>query len=66
MVFPKILYYYRIPLCRASGVTPDLVASTNDAGMEDRAHNRNPRSQLVLIPSHDGIHSYSQGVLRAN
>ncbi len=66
MVFPKILYYHRSLLCGASGVAPDLVASRNGAGMEDRTHNRNPCSQLDLVPSHDGIHSYSQGVLQAN
>ena len=66
MVFPKILYCHCSLLCRASGVAPDLVASTNDAGMEDRTHNRNPCSQLDLVPNHDGIHSYSQGVLQAN
>ncbi len=66
MVFPKILYYHRSLLCRASGVAPDLVATTNDAGMEDRTHNRNPSSQLGLVPSHNGIHQYSQGVLQAN
>jgi len=66
MVFPKILYYHRSLLCGASGVAPDLVASTNNAGMEDRPHNRNPCYQLDLIPNYDGIHPYSQGVLQAN
>ena len=66
MVFPKILYCLRSLFYRASGVTPDLVASPNDAGMEDRTHNRNPCSQLDLVPSHDGIHSHSHGVLQAN
>jgi len=66
MVFPKILYYHFNLLCGASGVAPDLVASTNDASMEDRTHNRNPCSQLDLVPKHYGIHSYTQGVLQAN
>ena len=66
MVFPKILYYHRSLLCGASSVAPYLVASTNDAGMEDRTHNRNPCSQLDLVPNHDGIHPYFQGVLQAN
>lgn len=66
MVFPKIRYYPSRRLCGASGVAPDLVASTNNACMEDRTHNRNPCSQLDLVPSHDGIHSYSRGVLQAN
>ena len=66
MVFQKILYYHRSLFCGAFGVAPDLVASTNYAGMEDRTHNRNPCSHLDLVPSDDGIHSYSQGVLQAN
>ena len=66
MVFPKILYHHLSLLCGTSGVAPDLVASTNDAGMEDRTHHRNPCSQLDLVASHHGIHSYSQGVLQAN
>ena len=66
MVFPKVLYYHGSLLCGASGVAPDLVAPTNDAGMEDRTHNGNPCSQLDLIPNHDGIHPYSQGVLQAH
>ena len=65
MVFPKILYYHRSLLCGAAGIAPDLVASTNDAGMEDRTHNRNTCSQLDLVPNHNGIHSYAQGVLQA-
>jgi hypothetical protein len=59
MVFPKTRYYHRSLLCGAPGVAPDLVASTNDAGMENRTHNRNLCSQLDLVPSHDGIDSYS-------
>jgi hypothetical protein len=66
MVFPKILYYHRSLLSGASGVPPDLVAATNDACMEDRTHHRNPCSQLDIVPYHDGIHSYNQGVLQAN
>jgi len=66
MVFPKILYYYRGLLCGTPGVAPDLVASTNDAGMEDRTHNRNSCPQLDLVSSHNGIHSYPPGVLQAD
>ena len=66
MVFPKILYYHRSLLRGASGVAPDLVAPTNDVGMEDRTYNRDSCSQLDLVPGHDGIHSNSQGVLQAN
>jgi len=66
MVFPKIFHYNRSLLCGASGIAPDLVASPNDAGMEDRTHSRNPCCQLDLVPNHDGIHSYSQGVLQAS
>ncbi len=57
MVFPKIIYYIRSLLCGASGIAPDLVATTNDTGMEDRAHNRNTCSQLDLVSNHDGIDS---------
>lgn len=60
MVFPKILYHHRIFICGTPGLAPDLVASTYVMGMEDRTHNRNPRSQLVLVPGHNGIHAYSQ------
>jgi len=66
MVFPKILHYHRSLLCGASGVALGLVASTNEVGMENRTHNSNPCSQLDLVPSHDGIYSYYQGVLQAN
>ena len=66
MVFPKIVYYHRGLLSGIPGVAPDLVASTDDAGMEDRTHHRNPCSQLDLVPYHDGIYSYNQGVLQAN
>ena len=64
MVFPKIIYYHRSLLCGAFGIAPDLVASTNNAGMEDRTHNRNTCSQLDLVPNHHGIHSSAQGVLQ--
>ena len=66
MVFPKILYYNRSLLCGASGIAPDLVASTNNAGMEDRTHDRNPYSHLDFVPKHFGLHSYVKGVLQVN
>jgi hypothetical protein len=66
MVFPKVFYHHDGSLCGASGVAPDLAAPTNDAGMEDWTHNRNPCSQLDLVPNYDGIHPYSQGVLHAH
>ncbi len=65
MVFRKNLYYYLSFLCRATGIAINLVASTNDAGMENLTHNRNTGSQLDFVPNHNGIHSYSQGVLQA-
>ena len=66
MVFPKILYYPCGSLGGAFGITLDLVASANDTGMEDRAHHRNPSSHLDPVPTHDGIHSFNQGVLQAD
>lgn len=65
MVFPKILYNHRRLFCGTAGIAPDLVATKNDAGMEDRTHNRNTCSQLDLVPSHYGIHSIAQRVLQA-
>jgi len=69
----KIPWYYRksfiiMAVCSVGPLELPLiwVASTNDAGMEDRTHHRNPCSQLDIVPSHDGIHSYNQGVLQAN
>jgi hypothetical protein len=66
MVFPAIRYCPRNRLCGASGLAADLVAATNVEGMEDRTDNRNSCSQLGLVRSHDGGHSYSPGVLRNN
>jgi len=63
MIMKKCPYYHRSLLCGAPGIAPDLVASTNDAGMEDRTHNSNTCSQLDLVPNHNGIHSYAQGIL---
>ena len=65
MVFPKILYCRRRPFCGAAGIAPDLVAPTNLLGMEDRPHNSDTCSQLDFVPNHNGIHSYTQGVLQA-
>ena len=67
----KIQWYFRksfiiIAVCPVGPPAPDFVASTNDAGMEDRSHHRNPCSQLDLVPNHDGIHSYNQEILQAN
>jgi hypothetical protein len=53
-------------VCGTAGIAPDLVAPANDAGMEDRAHNRHTCSQLDLVPGHNGIPSNAQGVLQAN
>jgi len=63
MVFPKTLYDLCLLLGGTSGVAPDLVAATNDAGMEDRTHHRNPCAQLDIVPKHDGIYPCNQGVL---
>jgi len=65
MVLPKILYHHRSLLCRAFRVALDLAPATNYAGLEGRAHNRNPCSQLDLVANDDGIHSHAQGVLQA-
>ena len=64
LVFWKILYYHCILLRGASGAAFDLVAPTNEAGMEDRTHDRNPHFYLDSVPYHHGIPSYSQGVLQ--
>ena len=55
MVFPEIIYYHRALLCGASGVTSDLVASRNEASMEDWTLNRNPCFQLDLVTSNGGL-----------
>lgn len=64
MVFPEILYYNRTLLCWAFGPAPDLVAPANNSGLEDRPHDRDPRSQLDPVSNHNGIHSCDQGVLQ--
>ncbi|MGR3221118.1 MAG: hypothetical protein ACUZ8H_15080 [Candidatus Anammoxibacter sp.] len=49
MVLSKNHYYHRRQFCGAFGVATDLAAAANGAGMEDRAHNRDPYSQLDLV-----------------
>ena len=49
MVFQKIIYYNCSLLCWASGITVDLVATTNGFGVENRAHNRYTYSQLDFV-----------------
>ena len=66
MVFPKTLHYLCTLLRGASGVAPDLVASANDAGLEDRTHHSDPCTQLVILPGHDGIDSDNKGLLQAD
>jgi predicted nucleic acid-binding Zn ribbon protein len=56
----KVTWYFK------TSFAPDLVASANDVGMEDRTHHRNPGAQLDSVPSLIGIHPYSQGVLQAD
>ena len=63
MVFPNNLHRHRNLYCGASGIALDLVAATNDAGMEDRSHVRNPCSKLDIVQSYAGVHTYDQGVL---
>ena len=66
MVFSQILYHLRSLLCGSSCATPDLVAATNDSGMEDRTHGGNSSSQFDTVPGNYGIDSYDQGVLQVN
>ena len=66
MVFSKIFYRNCILLCRPFGITTDLVAPTDGAGVEDRSYDSNSCPKLDLIPSHNGIHSYDHWVLQIN
>ncbi len=59
MVFQKIIYHYSSLLRGASGLAPDLVASTNDMAMEGWTHNNNTCAQLDLVPGNNGIHPKS-------
>jgi len=65
MVFSKILYCHRALFCGPVGIAPDLVASTNLSGMENRTHHRNTCSELAFVSIDNGIHSYPKGVLQA-
>lgn len=66
MVFQKILYYHCRRLCGASGIAADLVAATNDAGVEGRADDRHTRYQLDSVPVYNGINSDAQRVYQAD
>jgi hypothetical protein len=50
----------------AAGVAPDLVASRDFTGVEDRTHHRDTYSQLAPLPGHDGIDPYNKGLLQAD
>ena len=65
MVFPKIVYRHRGLHCGTSGTADDLVASSYDARVEDRAHDHDPCAQLDIVPINAGIHSNNNGVLQA-
>ncbi len=66
MVFPHYFYCPRTLYGGASGVTFDLVATSNVAGMEDRAHHRYPRNYLDFVPALSAIVAGNPGVLPAH
>ncbi len=66
MVFPHYFYCSRSLYGGASGVTFDLVAASNVAGMEDRAHYRYPCDHLDFVPALAAIVAGNPGVLPAH
>ena len=64
MVFPNDLHCCRDPLCGAPGIAVDLVASADDAWLEDRTHHRDPRAELGHVPSDYGVRPDPQGVFQ--
>jgi len=63
MVFSQILYHFGCLQRGSAGFASDLAAASDKNVMEDRPHNRNPRTQLDIFSNYGGINQYYQAIL---